>query len=272
MKRVSLFISMVVMIMVFGCATNPLTGKSTLALVDNSSIFPTAFQQYSQFLNENKVITNTPEAKMVEKVGVNIKNAAQKWLTAVGKPDYLKDYQWEYKLVDDKAVNAWCMPGGKIVFYTGILPITKDEAGMAVVMGHEVAHALLNHGQQRMSAGMLQQAGMVGVGLATMNKTQETQHLAMLAYTGASQFGGMLPFSRAHESEADKIGLILMSIAGYNPEASVPFWERMGQTGGGQAPPEFMSTHPSHNTRISNLRKWIPEAKVEAAKYGVVFK
>jgi predicted Zn-dependent protease len=272
MKRLSLFSITSLLIIAMGCATNPLTGKKTLAFVDNSSIFPTAFQQYNQFLSENKVITNTPEARLVEKVGTNIKNAAQKWLTSVGQPDYLKDYQWEYKLVQDDAVNAWCMPGGKIVFYTGILPITKDEAGMAVVMGHEVAHALLNHGQQRMSAGMIQQAGLLATGLATMNKSQETQHIAMLAYTGASQFGGMLPFSRAHESEADKIGLILMAIAGYNPEASVPFWERMGQAGGGQAPPEFMSTHPSHNTRISNLRKWIPEAKAEAAKHGVVIK
>lgn len=272
MKRIIGFSVFSLLILAMGCATNPLTGKSTLALVDNSSIFPTAFQQYSQFLSESKVVTGTAEAKLVENVGIKIKNAAQKWLAAVGQPNYLKDYQWEYKLVDDNAVNAWCMPGGKIVVYTGILPVTKDEAGLATVMGHEVAHALLNHGQQRMSAGMLQQAGLVGVGLATMNKSQETQQIALLAYTGASQFGGMLPFSRSHESEADRIGLILMSIAGYNPEASVPFWERMGAASGGQAPPEFMSTHPSHGTRVSNLKKWIPEAKAEAAKYGVTFK
>lgn len=272
MKRYLAFGLFGVFVFTMGCATNPLTGKSSLALVDNSSIFPSAFQQYSSFLKENKVVSGTAEAKRVETVGIKIKQAAEKWLNAIGQPDYLKDYQWEYKLVEDKAVNAWCMPGGKIVVYTGIMPIAKDEAGLATVMGHEVAHALLNHGQQRMSAGILQQVGAVGVGLAVGEKSQETQALAMTAYGAGSQMFGMLPFSRKHESEADKIGLILMAIAGYNPEVAVPFWQRMGATSGGQAPPEFMSTHPSHETRVSNLTKWIPEAKKEAAKYGVIFK
>jgi len=272
MKRILVFSLFSTLILTMGCATNPLTGKSTLALVDNSSIFPSAFQQYDAFLKENKVITGTADAKRVETVGLKIKQAAEKWLNAIGKPEYLKDYQWEYKLVDDPSVNAWCMPGGKIVVYSGILPVTKDEAGLATVMGHEVAHALLNHGQQRMSAGMLQQVGAVGLGVATGNKSEETQAIAMTAYGAGSQMFGMLPFSRSHESEADKIGLILMAIAGYNPEASVPFWKRMGEASGGQEPAEFMSTHPSHNTRVSNLTRWIPEAKTEAAKYGVVFK
>ncbi len=272
MKRIFAFSLFSTLILAMGCATNPLTGKSTLALVDNSSIFPTAFQQYDAFLKENKVVTGTAEAKRVENVGIKIKQAAEKWLAAIGQSNYLKDYQWEYRLVDDKSVNAWCMPGGKIVVYTGILPVTKDEAGLATVMGHEVAHALLNHGQQRMSAGIIQQAGAAGVGLAVGEKNEQTQALAMTAYGAGSQMFGMLPFSRKHESEADKIGLILMAIAGYNPEAAVPFWERMGAASGGQAPPEFMSTHPSHNTRVANLTKWIPEAKAEAAKYGVVFK
>lgn len=272
MKRITILGITSIFILVMGCATNPLTGKKGLALVDNNSIFPSAFQQYNQFLTENKVISGTIDAKRVETVGIKIKDAAQKWLTAVGEPNYLKDYQWEYKLVDDPAVNAWCMPGGKIVVYTGILPITKDEAGLATVMGHEVAHALLNHGQQRMSAGILQQAGAVGVGLATSGSKENTQQLAMTAYGAGSQMFGMLPFSRGHETEADKIGLILMAIAGYNPEASVPFWQRMGAASGGQSPPEFMSTHPSHDTRVSNLKSWIPEAKAEAKKYGVIFK
>lgn len=271
MKRIVIFTLFTGLTLLMGCATNPLTGKSTLALVDNNSIFPSAFQQYDTFLKENKVISGTAEAKTVERVGIKIKDAAQKWLTAVGQPDYLKDYQWEYKLVENKAVNAWCMPGGKIVVYTGILPITKDEAGLATVMGHEVAHALLNHGQQRMSAGMLQQAGAAGLGIAVGDSSPEAQALAMTAYGAGSQMFGMLPFSRSHESEADRIGLILMSIAGYNPEASVPFWQRMGGAGG-DSPPEFMSTHPSHDTRVSNLTKWIPEAKKEAAKYGIIIK
>lgn len=256
----------------FSCATNPFTEKKTMALVSNDEIFPSSFQQYNQFLSENKVIKGTKDAQRVETVGVKIKTAAERWLTAKGNPTYLKDYKWEYNLVESKEVNAWCMPGGKIVFYTGILPIAKDDAGMAAIMGHEVAHALANHGQQRMSAGLLQQAGAVGVAVATQNKTAESQQLWMQAYGVGSQVGGMLPFSRSHESEADMIGLTLMAIAGYNPENAVFVWERMSAQAGGQAPPEFLSTHPSNQTRIDELKKLLPEAKAEAAKFGVVFK
>lgn len=259
---------------VFSCAKNPFTGKSTLALVPNSEILPSAFQQYSQFLTENKVIAGTSEAKSVEVVGKKIKDAAEKWLNANGYEGYLKDYQWEYKLVNSKDVNAWCMPGGKIVVYSGILPITKNEAGLATVLGHEVSHALANHGQQRMSAGLLQQLGAAGVGVAVGSKSEQTQQIAMTAYGAATQYGGMLPFSRSHESEADKIGLTLMAIAGYNPEQAVVFWERMAanSSASGKAPAEFASTHPSDATRIADLKELIPQAKAEAAKFGVIYK
>lgn len=271
-KTISAFFFFLVLI--FSCAKNPFTGKSTLALVPNSEILPSAFQQYGQFLTENKVIAGTKEAKSVEFVGVKIKIAAEKWLNANGYQGYLNDYQWEYKLVNSKEVNAWCMPGGKIVVYSGILPITKDEAGLATVLGHEVSHALANHGQQRMSAGLLQQLGAAGVGAAVGAKSEQTQQIAMTAYGAVTQYGGMLPFSRSHESEADKIGLTLMAIAGYNPEQAVVFWERMSANAAasGQAPPEFASTHPSDATRIANLKALIPQAKVEAAKFGVTFK
>ena len=266
------FILAFLFLLVLACAKNPFTGKSTLALVPNSQILPMAFQQYNQFLTENKVITGTTDAKRVETIGMKIKTAAERYLNANGHSKHLEGYAWEYKLVDDKTVNAWCMPGGKIVFYAGILPVCKDDAGMATVMGHEVAHALANHGQQRMSAGMLQQAGALGVAVATGNQSPEQQQLWMTAYGVGTQVGGMLPFSRAHESEADMIGLTLMAIAGYNPDAAVPFWERMAQQGGGQAPPEFMSTHPSNATRIAQIKELIPQAKAEAAKFGVTFK
>jgi len=257
---------------VASCATNPFTGKSTLALVSNSEILPSAFQQYNQFLFENKVIANTNDAKKVESVGTKIKVAAERWLNANGYTTYLKDYQWEYKLVESKEVNAWCMPGGKIVVYSGILPITKDDAGLAMVLGHEVAHALANHGQQRMSAGLLQQLGAVGTQIAIGNKDPQTQALIMQAYGVGTQVGGMLPFSRAHESEADMIGLTLMAIAGYDPINAVRVWERMSANSGGQAPPEILSTHPSNETRIKELTALIPQAKAEAAKFGVTFK
>lgn len=272
MKKGIFSVAFLTCCLILSCAKNPFTGKSTMALVDNSQIFPTAFQQYNQFLSENKVITGTTEAKRVEAVGMKIKAAAEKWLNANGYSDYLKDYKWEYRLVDSKEVNAWCMPGGKIVVYSGILPITADETGLATVMGHEVSHALANHGQQRMSAGLLQQAGAAGVAIATGGQTAETQQLAMLAYSGVSQLGGMLPFSRKHETEADVIGLKLMAIAGYNPEKAIDFWQRMSKASNGQKPPEFMSTHPSDETRISDIKKQIPIAKAEAAKFGVTFK
>ncbi|MDR2021150.1 MAG: M48 family metallopeptidase [Treponema sp.] len=253
----------------YGCATNPITGKKTIALVNNSQLLASSFQQYEEFLNESTVITGTAESALVERVGNNIRLAAEKWLGAEGKLDYLQDYQWEYKLVQDDAVNAWCMPGGKIVVYTGILPVTQTEAALAVVLGHEVSHALLNHGQQRMSADVLQQLGAAGLSIATMEKSAETQQLAMTAYGVGSQLFGTLPFSRKHESEADETGLILMTIAGYNPEEAIPFWERMGSLSGGTAPPEFLSTHPSDETRIKNIRGWIPGAREKAAGLGV---
>lgn len=270
MKK-SVVLSGVGLLLIAACATNPFTGAKTMALVPDSQIFPTAFQQYNQFLTENKVLKGTADAKKVALIGSKIKTAAERWLTANGNPTYLKDYAWEYNLVDSKEVNAWCMPGGKIVVYTGILPITKDDAGLAAVMGHEVAHALANHGQQRMSAGMLQQAGGVAVAVATGGQDAQKQQEFMQYYGLASQVGGMLPFSRSHESEADKIGLLLMAIAGYEPQNAVYVWERMSAKGG-QAPPEFMSTHPSNETRIKNLTEMIPQVKEEAKKFGVAFK
>lgn len=272
MKKINLVAGLTLITLVTSCAKNPFTGKETLALVPNSEILPSAFQQYGQFLTENKVISGTTDAKKVETVGTKIKVAAERWLNANGHQGYLADYQWEYKLVDSKEVNAWCMPGGKIVVYSGILPITKDEAGLATVLGHEVSHALANHGQQRMSAGLLQQLGGAGLAAATGGKSAETQQLAMTAYGAVTQYGGMLPFSRSHESEADKIGLTLMAIAGYNPDQAIIFWERMSANSGGKAPPEFMSTHPSDATRIAALKELVPQAKAEAAKFGVTFK
>lgn len=254
-------------IIVVACSTNPFTGKQTLALVPNSQILPMAFQQYSEFLSENKVVKGTADANMVKSVGQKIASAAERYLTANGYAGYLADYRWEYNLVDSKDVNAWCMPGGKIVVYTGILPITKNEAGLAAVMGHEVAHALANHGQQRMSGDQLQQLGAVGVGVATANS--KNADIFNTAYGLGSNIGVMLPFSRSHETEADHIGLILMAMAGYEPAVSAELWQRMQAQENGNTPPEFLSTHPSSATRIQNIQAWVPEAKAEARKFGV---
>lgn len=271
MKKYIYIGTAVILGVVASCATNPFSGKKTLALVPDSEILPSAFAQYSAFLKENKVINGTAEAKLVQSVGMKIKNAAERYLNAQGNKDYLKNYRWEYNLVDSKEVNAWCMPGGKIVVYSGILPVTKTEAGLATVMGHEVAHALANHGQQRMSAGLLQQLGAAGTQILVGEKSEQTQALAMQAYGAGSNILGMLPFSRSHESEADEIGLTLMAIAGYNPDESISFWQRMSAKAGGGSTPEMLSTHPSDETRIANLRKLIPVAKANAAKFGVKF-
>ena len=267
--KIKTFLSLgLVAALAVACATNPFTGKKTMALVPNSQIFPMAFQQYDQFLTENNVVKNTADARMITNVGQKIATASERYLNANGYAGYLKNYQWEYNLVDDPAVNAWVMPGGKIVFYTGILPITQGETGIAAVMGHEVAHALANHGQQRMSAAQYQAIGAVAGNLA-LGSDPKKQQIFNQAYGLGSTVGVMLPFSRNHESEADRIGLTLMAIAGYEPMAAAQLWERMKANAGGNAPPEFLSTHPSSTTRINNITAWASEAKAEARKFGV---
>jgi predicted Zn-dependent protease len=267
MKYKSILITSLAIVLFFSCATNPFTGNKTMAFVPNSQLFPTAFAQYDQFLTENKVVNGTKDAEMIKRVGQRIAVAAERWLDANGYQGYLKDYKWDYNLVDDKTVNAWCMPGGKIVFYTGILPIAANETGVAAIMGHEVAHALANHGQQRMSAAYLQ-AGIAMAGNVAI-KDEQSLNIFNQSFGIASTVGGMLPFSRSHETQADEIGLRLMAIAGYNPDEAAELWKRMKANSGGQAPPEFLSTHPSNDTRIANLTKWAPEAKKEAAKFGI---
>ena len=254
-------------VLFLSCATNPFTEKKTLAIIPNSQLFPTAFQQYDQFLGEHKVVKGTSDAQMITRVGQRIAVAAERWLDANGHQGYLKDYKWEYKLVNDKTVNAWCMPGGKIVFYTGILPIANGETGVAAIMGHEVAHALANHGQQRMSAGLIQQGLAVAGNVAI--KDEKSRNAFNQYYGVGTTVGVMLPFSRAHETEADKIGLTLMAIAGYNPDEAAELWKRMKANSGAKAPPQILSTHPSNDTRIANLTKLAPEAKAEAKKFGV---
>ncbi|MEM1003044.1 MAG: M48 family metallopeptidase [Bacteroidota bacterium] len=262
-------VSLILLFVFFGCATNPFTGKKTLAFVSDDDLFPMAFAQYDQVLEESKVVKGTSEADMIMRVGERIASAAKRWLNANGYQGYLDDYKWEYSLIDSDQVNAWCLPGGKIAFYTGILPIAENETGVAIIMGHEVAHALANHGQQRMSKGMLQQVGAGAVAVATSAETVEEQQLYMAAYGLASTYGFMYPYSRKHETEADKIGLIISAIAGYNPDEAPRLWSRMKANSGGEAPSEFFSTHPSNDNRIMELRNLAPTAKSEAAKFGV---
>ena len=239
-----------------------------MAFVSNDQLFPSSFAQYNQVLNESKVITGTNDAEMIKRVGQRIATAAERYLDANGFQGYLDEYKWEYNLIQSEQVNAWCMPGGKIAFYTGILPIAKNETGVAAIMGHEVAHALANHGQQRMSAAYIQQGLAVAGNVALANDEQKLG-IFNQSFGVVSNVAGMLPFSRSHETEADEIGIYLMAIAGYNPDEAAQLWERMKANSGGQAPPEFLSTHPSNDSRIANLKSLAPKAKAEAKKFGV---
>ena len=246
------------LLMISSCKTNPFTGKSTLNFMPNSKVFPMAFSQYSTFLNSNKVLKGTNDAAMVKRVGERIAKAAKLWLDTNGYQGYLDDYRWEYNLVDSPEVNAWCMPGGKIVVYTGILPVTKTEAGLA------------DHGAQRMSASTLQQIGAIAGSIALQNsKYAAYTDQFMLAYGLGSNLGVMLPFSRSNETEADAIGIQIMAIAGYDPSEAPELWKRMAALKGGKSTSSLLSTHPSDDSRIKNLTALVPKARAEAAKFGV---
>lgn len=265
MKRL-LPIAFLTLIIFSSCSKVPITGRKQLKLLPKSTLNSMSFEQYRSFLQKNQVSTNIQQTKLVSDVGRKIQKATERYFQKTHKAKYLNGYQWEFKLVQDPLVNAWCMPGGKVVVYTGILPVTKDETGLAVVMGHEIAHALANHGNERMSQGLATQLGGVGLAVAMRDKPQQTQALFMGAYGVGSSVGMMLPFSRKHEAEADEIGLVLMAMAGYNPEKAIDFWARMAAQSKG-APPEFLSTHPSHDSRIKNIKAKLPWAMSIANKY-----
>ena len=250
----------ITLLVIISCSTVPLTSRKQLNLMPASEMLAMSDQQYGQFLKEHKLSNNHQSAAMVKRVGTNIRQAVTRYLTEHNRADLLRGYDWEFNLVEDKQANAWCMPGGKVVVYTGILPITKNETGLAVVMGHEIAHAIARHGAERMSQEMMRQLGGMALAVALQEKPQETQALWLAAYGVGTQVGVILPYSRLHESEADHLGLIFMAMAGYDPHAAPEFWKRMQKMNHSAKPPEFLSTHPSDETRIQNLQKWIPEA------------
>ena len=244
-----------------GCTQNRVTGRKQLSLVSESELQTMALQEYRTFLNESKIVNpnTTPDAAMVKRVGSRIASAIQTYYTGLGQASILDGYKWEFNLVENKEVNAWCMPGGKVVVYTGLLPITQNETSMAIVLGHEITHAIAQHGSERMSQGLLQQLGGTALSAAIASKPAETQQLYLAAYGIGSNVGAILPFSRKEESEADQYGLYYAAMAGYNPEEAVTFWQRMSAAGG-QKPPEFLSSHPSDGTRIAQLKKHMPQA------------
>lgn len=250
----------VAVVIIAACATVPVTERRQLRLIPRSELLGMSFAQYGQFLNEHPVITGTSEAEMVERVGFRIAAAVEEYMRSIGQAAALRGYEWEFRLVEDDMVNAWCMPGGKVVFYTGILPVTRTETGLAVVMGHEVAHAVAEHGNERMSQALLAQFGGAALSAAMRDRPEETRNLWMGVYGVGAQVGVLLPYSRLHESEADRLGMIFMAMAGYDPREAVTFWERMAAARGGPEPPELVSTHPADSRRIQDLQAALPEA------------
>lgn len=244
----------------FGCSRVPLTGRKQLAFIPNSQMQSMASAQYGQFMQQNRVITGTADAEMVKRCGQRISSAVTNYLTSKGAADIIKGFKWEYNLVQSPDANAWCMPGGKIAVYTGILPITQTEAGLAAVMGHEVAHAIAKHGNERMSQAL--GAQILGAAGSVAISTKNPQHANIFnqAFGVGSQLG-LLAFSRKHELEADELGMMFMAKAGYHPQEAIDLWKRMAARSG-QKPPEFLSTHPHESTRIAKLQANLKKAMV----------
>ena len=266
-KKISF--SLFMLLFLLACTKNAFTGRKSLNLIPTATINQLSFSEYKTFLSQNKTLASGKEVDLVRRVGKDLKAATEVYYKSIGKASDLKNFAWEFNVVDDpNTVNAFCMPGGKVVVYTGILKVTQNEDALAVVMGHEIAHALANHGNERMSQGLVAQLGLTSLDLALSQKPAATRQLLMTAAGAGAQVGVLLPFSRKHESEADEIGLYLMAMAGYNPNEADPFWKRMNSMGGSR-PPEFLSTHPDPAKRSDTLRRLVPRAKAYAKKYPV---
>ena len=261
MKKNDLVLVVLFLLSLFivSCSSVPLTGRKQLSLIPESEMLSMSFSQYNQFLSEHPESTDQQKVAMVREVGGKIASAVEEYLRNNGLSDQVKNYKWEYHLVVDSEANAWCMPGGKIVVYTGILPITQDENGLAVVLGHEIAHAVAHHGDERMSQGLVAQLGGIALSEAIKNKPQQTQQLWMAAYGVGTEVGVLLPYSRTQESEADHLGLIFMAMAGYNPQGALTFWQRMEKMNPVSVP-VFLSDHPANQTRINDIKTELPEA------------
>ena len=249
------------------CSTVPITGRKRVNFVSDSQVLPASFAQYNNFLEENKLSTNREMTNQVKTVGKNIAAAVDRFMRANNMVEEANAYKWEFNLVDDKTVNAWCMPGGKVVFYTGIMPICDNVNGVAAVMGHEVAHAFAKHGQERMTQGQLQQLGGLAVALGTSGKDPKSQQIWNTAF-GVGSSLGMLKFSRTHEQEADRLGLVFMIMAGYDGEEAAEVWVRMSQRAGKNSTPRILSTHPTNESRIKDLRTYLPTARKYAAQFN----
>lgn len=246
--------------LIISCATVPLTQRKSLNLVPVTQLTALSLQEYREIIRKSKLSKDPVKVAMVRRVGKRIARAAERFMRKEGLEDQIKDYKWEFNLIDnDKVVNAWAMPGGKVAVYTGILPICKNENGLAVVLGHEIGHVLARHGNERMSQALLVSMGGIALSSALKTEPEKTRKLFMAAFSVGAGVGFLLPYSRLQESEADRIGLTLMAMAGYDPREAISFWKRMNQKAGSR-PPEFLSTHPAPEKRIENIKRYISEA------------
>ena len=261
MKKVStgLFAVLMAVLLIQSCSLVPLTGRRQLSLVSDADMLSTSFVQYDQFMKENKRSSNTAQANLVKGVGRRIQSAVVTYFAQNNMSSELNGFAWEFNLIENEDVNAWCMPGGKVVVYSGIIPVTRNENGLAVVMGHEIAHAVAKHSNERMSQALVAQLGGQTLAAALQQQPQQTQDIWMGLFGVGIQLGAVLPYSRLQESEADHLGLIFMAMAGYDPNGAIEFWQRMSQNAGAK-PPEFLSTHPSDENRMQTIKSEIPEA------------
>jgi predicted Zn-dependent protease len=260
MKKI-LFLSVFLCeILLNSCGTVPISGRKQFDLIPDSEINSMSLTQYQDFISKNQVIAGTADAAMVQRVGRRLAGAVEQYLRDHGNQAEISNFKWEYNLVNSKEVNAWCMPGGKIVVYSGILPICQGEDGLAVVLGHEISHAVAKHGGERMSTALVTQLGGQALSVALSSKPDQTRNIFLDAYGIGSNLGVLLPFSREQESEADKLGLVFMAMAGYDPNNAISFWQRMMSASNGGAPPEILSDHPSDERRIADLKAFLPTA------------
>ena len=245
-------------VLISSCSTVALTGRKQLRLVSDEEVMSLSNQSYSEYMKNAKLSANAANTAMVVRVGKKIAAAVETYLRNNGHASEVAQFAWAFHLVQDATPNAFCMPGGKIVVNEGILPYTQTEDGLAVVLGHEVAHAVAKHSAERISQQLLVNYGGAALGMLLQNKSETTRNLAMTVYGLGSQVGVILPYSRLNEGEADHMGIIFTAMAGYDPRAAIPFWQRM--SAGGSSTPEFLSTHPGDTNRIKKLEEWMPEA------------
>lgn len=255
------FLRFIPILLIAACATVPITDRKQVNLIPESQMTAMSLTEYRDFLSKNPPVSaSDPNAAMVKNVGARISSAVERYMKQNGQAKRVEGYKWEFNLVNSKEINAWCMPGGKVVVYSGLLPVTQDETNLAFVMGHEIGHAVARHGNERMSQMLLAQTGEIALDVALSQKPQQTRNMYMTAYGVGANLGVLLPYSRTHESEADKLGMVFMAMAGYNPSNAAQVWDRMSAASGGGKPPEILSTHPSDAHRKQAMQQFLPQA------------